>query len=170
MAPPLEILGSSHVSKIQLFHFSPNLSFQTIVSFFTQSFESIVSFFTQSFVSRPLYYFSPTHTFPDRCFTQNLAAARFEPPTSRFNTWWIRSQDHSVLLAKDHSFIIHYKNFWLKNWWNKAFLNWIEFSNPCTSTKFPIRPQLNNTDWIYTMLLLNHIRLLTPYVIFRKFL
>ena len=25
-------------------------------------------------------------------------------------------------------FIAHYKSFWLKNWWNKAFLNWIELN------------------------------------------
>ena len=42
----------------QLFHFSPNLLFVTVVSFFTRSFENVVSFFTQSFVSRPLFHFS----------------------------------------------------------------------------------------------------------------
>ena len=84
MAPPLEILGSSHASEIPLFHFSPNPSFQTVVSFFTQSFvldrcfifhpiiwdrcfifhplirfQTVVSCFTQSSVSRLLFHFSP---------------------------------------------------------------------------------------------------------------
>ena len=84
MAPPLEILGLSHASKIQLFHFSPNLLFQTIVSFFTKSFvsdrcfifhpiirdrcfnfhpivcfQTVVSFFTQSYIPRPLFHFLP---------------------------------------------------------------------------------------------------------------
>ena len=43
--------------RLLLFHFSPNFSFRTVVSFFTQS-----------FVSRLLYHFSPNRMFPDRCF------------------------------------------------------------------------------------------------------
>ena len=52
------LVGVRLRQSILLFHFSPNLSFWTVVSFFTHS-ETVVSFFTQSFVSRPLFHFSP---------------------------------------------------------------------------------------------------------------
>ena len=72
-----------------LFHFSPNHLWPLFYFSPNRSF------------SRPLFHFSPNCTLPDRCFifhpivgfqtvvsffTQNLAAARFEPPTSRSNT------------------------------------------------------------------------------------
>ena len=34
----------------------------------------------------------------------------------------------STDFRKRHVFIVHYKSFWLKNQWNKAFLNWIELN------------------------------------------
>ena len=101
----------------------------------------------------PLFHFSPNRSFPDCCFifhpivhfqtvvsffTQNLEAARFELPTSRSNSWWIRPQDHGVLLSLIYfTFKINYyffdsgywKWFWIQQEWKKLHFKRVDICN-----------------------------------------